>query len=126
MVKIDLVVHFDFNIGLGRKSGRIPDIEIIRLDTYAVSSDIQAYFTEVIQPDIRQFSLLYQTKLTLSNPKLIIFILESSYSTLSAQELFGPVLVFIPHSLGESVRRYPLRIFVLFKISSFIPPPHPG
>ena len=33
---------------------------------YPVLSDIQPYFTKVIRSDIRQFSLLYQTKLTLS------------------------------------------------------------
>ncbi len=33
---------------------------------YPVLSDIQPYFTEDIPPDIRQFSLLYQTKLVSS------------------------------------------------------------
>ncbi len=32
-------------------------------------SDIQPYFTKVIRPDIRQFSLFYQTKLILSGRK---------------------------------------------------------
>ncbi len=54
-----------FCLGLGRISGRIPDIEIIR-PVIQYSPDIQPYFTEVIRPDIRQFSLLYQTKLNLS------------------------------------------------------------
>ncbi len=35
-------------------------------DGYPVLSDIQPYFTEVIRLEIRQFSLLYQTKFILS------------------------------------------------------------
>ncbi len=38
---------------------------------YPVLSDIQPYFSEVIRSDIRQFSLLYQTKL-ISNQSIII------------------------------------------------------
>ena len=44
-------------------------------------SDIQPYFTEVIRPDIRQFSLLYQTKLTLSG-------------RISGQTEYHPTLVY--------------------------------
>ncbi len=40
-------------------------IEIIKA-CYPVLSDIQPYFTDVIRPDIHQFSILCQTKLTLS------------------------------------------------------------
>jgi len=48
-------------VELGRISGQIPDIETIRpvIHFCRIFS-----LTEVIRPDIRQFSLLYQTKLT--------------------------------------------------------------
>ncbi len=51
------VISWIFVPGLGRISG---------LAGYPVLSDIQTYFTKVIRPDIRQFSLLYQTNLMLS------------------------------------------------------------
>ncbi len=53
------------DIGFGRISGRIPGYWNHQAG-YPVSTDIQPYFTEVIRTDIRQFSLLYRTKLILS------------------------------------------------------------
>jgi len=55
-------------LGLSRISGLAgyPSGYLNYQSSYPVLSDIQPYFTEVIRPDIRQFSLLYQTKLTLS------------------------------------------------------------
>ncbi len=53
-----------FKLGLGRISGLAvypAGYRILKVQAgYPVFSDIQPYFTEVIRPDIRQFSLLYQ------------------------------------------------------------------
>ncbi len=61
---------YTFKLGSGQISGLAefqPDTGYRNHQaSYPVLSDIQPYFTEVFRPDICQFSLLYQTKLTLS------------------------------------------------------------